>query len=447
MDLLKKLKALIAKGFATAEEKSAILALVKELPADEQETIKEETDQVEKLPEEAPADSAEDDAEDEEAAKSIIKKLTAEIKTQVGAAKAEMEKELTAWQKKLETKSVKTASIMSLVDNEKIVAAAKEIKSNQKTSVSIELKDFDFSLRTKASVPGDMSIADDYNGTVALSDLEAGVSRSPQRQPFIEQLVSVGSINSMLDVWIEVVAETGEPLPKAELAALPQKEFDFSERSAQVRKIGVYSKYSSEMAEDLPNLISEVRNFLISDLRLAVDSQILTGNGSGENLVGILQNAETWAAGDFASSVLEANRFDVIETAVTQVLVNLFVPNYIVVHPVDKAKMNLAKASDGHYVMPPFISADGQVISGVRVISNVGITAGTFLVGDFTRSSVKYRRGLTVEVTNTDQDDFIKDRFTVKATVRLVHRVKANDYGAFVKGSFATAIAALDSGS
>lgn len=438
-ELLKKLKALLAKGFASAAEKAEVRAKLAELKSEEQEVVKDESDKVEALPE---TDPKEAEAEDE-AVKSILKRVGDTVKSEVETAKKSMEAEVKSWLEARGT-AAKQNSLDALMANDGVLSFAKGIKS-AKGSVQVELADFDF--RKKGSVAGDISVTDDYTGTRALSELETGVSRNPQRQPFIEQLVSVGTINSPIDVWIEVTDESGDPLTVAELASLPQKEWEFAERTAQVKKVGVFAKYSAEMAEDLPNLVSEIRNFLIADLRRVVDTQILSGDGTNENLTGILQNATAYDAGSFAATVIDANPFDVIETAVTQVIVNLFTPNYIVVHPIDQAKMNLSKNSQGTYVLPPFISQSGQVVSGVRVISNTGITADNFLVGDFTRSSVKYRRGLTVEMTNTDQDDFVKDRFTVKATVRLVHRVKANDYGAFVKGTFAAAIASLEAGS
>lgn len=435
---LKKVKELLKQGWASAEVKAEIKTLYKELETEEQEAVSEEAEAVEGLPEENP-----EGGNDDEAVKSILKSIDQKIKVAVEEAKAEMDAEVKKWQSKQTKEVKKTASLNDLIENDKVVEFTKSVKKQQ-GSVMLELKDFDF--RSK-SVPADMGVGDNYDGTVALSELDPMVSREPQREPFIEQLVTVGTINSPIDVWIETTDEEGNPLPVAELAEIPQKDYDFKENSAQVRKIGVHAKYSAEMAEDLPNLIGEVRNFLISDLRRVVDTQILTGNGLNENLTGILENATAYSTGSFAGTIINANRFDVIETAVTQVLVAHHNPNFVVVHPVDKAKMNLAKAGDGHYVMPPFIASSGQVVSGVRVISNTGITAGTFLVGDFSKSSVKYRRGLTVELTNTDQDDFVKDRFTVKATVRLVHRVRENDYEAFVTGNFDTAISALEAGS
>ena len=419
----------MAKGMASAEEKAQVQALYKELDTEQQETVKEDVEAVDALP-------TEEAGADDEAVKSIVKTLETKIKEEVSGAQKAMEKDLAEWKKSQENgNAVKQNSLDVLLTEKGIQTFAKNVKS-EKGSIQVELKDFDFRAKAAADISGL-----NLTGSVSRSELEAGVSRAAQRQPFIEQLVSVGTINAPIDVWIETTGEEGDPLPVAELAAMPQKDWDFAERTAPVRKVAVYSKYSAEMAEDLPNLVSEIRNYLVADLRRVVDTQILSGAGTGENLTGILTNATAFAAGTLV--VDEPNNFDVIEAAVTQVLTNLFNPNYVVVHPVDAAKMNLTKGTDGHYVMPPFITAGGQTISGVRVVTNTGVTAGSFLVGDFTRSSVKYRRGLTVELTNSDQDDFIKDRFTVKATVRLVHRVKANDYGAFVKGTFAAAIADL----
>ena len=413
------------------------------------------TKEVEENTEETPVEETTEETQEEvsqeevnETVEKVFGSKAKEIETTLSAkldeSVSKMKDDLEAFADKVSA-SVKTSSKPSIsIDKEAYGAFKKAVVGGQKADMVIDLKDVDFA-NVKAA--GDISIDDSITGELPQAELDTVVSRDPQRQPFIEELVRVGTIGSNLDAWIETTDEEGNPLPVAELAAIPAKDYDFARKTAEVKKIGVHAKYSAEMAEDLPNLVSEVRNFLVSDLRRVVDTQILTGNGAGENLTGILENATAYSAGDFAGTVAEANHFDVIETAVSQVRTALHTPTHVVVHPTDLSKMNLAKAEDGHYVMPPFIASDGSVVSGVRVIVNTGITAGTFLVGDFTKSSVKYRRGLTLELTNTDQDDFVKDRFTVKATVRLVHRVRENDYESFVTGSFATAKAALEANS
>ena len=104
--------------------------------------------------------------------------------------------------------------------------------------------------------------------------------------------------------------------------------------------------------------------------------------------------------------------------------------------------MDLAKASDGHYVLPPFISNDGTTVSGIRVVSNTGIPVDNFLVGDFSKAGVRFKEGLTINV-GYENDDFTKNLVTILAEARLVQRVKSNHYGAFVKGVISTSITAL----
>jgi HK97 family phage major capsid protein len=389
-----------------------------ETTAEETETVEEETNT------------------EDEAVKSIVDTLNKKVDEKLAKAVGVLERSF-----KANSVSNEAQSNTLTIDTAKYDQFKKALKTEGRANVVFEIKDFDF---RKKSTVGDMSKDGNIAGEYPQGQLDPMVSRAPQREPYIEQLVAVGTITSDLDTWVETTSETGAPLPVAELATLPQKDYYFRKFSAEVKKVGVYSKYSREMAEDLPNLISEINNFLIADLRRAVDTQLLSGDGDDEELIGLLEHATAYSAGDFAGTIDEANHFDVIETAVAQVLTALHTPDYIVIHPTDRAKLRLAKGTDGHYVLPPFIMSDGSVISGVRVIVNTGMTAGKFLVGDFRKASLKYKRGLVVEMSNSNEDDFINDLFTVKATVRLVQRVRANDYEAFVYGDFATAISALE---
>lgn len=442
-------KSLMAQGFASVEAKAELRATLKDVEAEEAEVVAEEVAEVDALPEKAPEAPTGEEAEAEAIVEKIFKKSSAKLESTLGAkmdsklstALKTMQEDLTAFAKK--ALSVKTVKSVLSFDVAKYKEFASSIKSKQQ-SFSIELKDFDLA---KIKDAGDISVDGNITGELPQAELDTKVSRDPQRAPFIQELITVGAISSNLDAWIETTGEEGDPLPVAELAKLPAKDYDYARRTAEVKKIGVHSKYSVEMAEDLPNLVSEIKNNLIVDLKRVVDTQLLNGDGEYDELTGILKNAVAYNAGSFAGTVSRANRFDVIETAVSQVITALHMPNVVCVHPTDVAKMNLTKDLNGNYVLPPFLTAGGQTISGVRVVANTGITVGTFLVGDFTKSTVKYRKGLTLEMTNTDQDDFVKDRFTVKATVRLVHRVRENDYEAFVKGNFDTAIASLESGS
>lgn len=75
--LIKMIKALMAKGFATSAEKAQVQALFKELGADEQEAVKEDADKVAGLDETDPADKTAED----EVAKGLKALLSAEAKS------------------------------------------------------------------------------------------------------------------------------------------------------------------------------------------------------------------------------------------------------------------------------------------------------------------------------------------------------------------------------
>ena len=307
----------------------------------------------------------------------------------------------------------------------------KAMKEKSGASVQITLK-----------AAGTMALSTNTTGQIPQAEREAGITRIVRRNPFILELVNVGTIMSNVWEWVEQKNADGGAGMTAEGAAKSLADFDLVVASANVKKVTAYIKVTKEMLDDVALMRSEIDQELTELINLKIDDQLLNGTGLTVNLTGINTNATAWAAGAFALKIPTPNVFDVIRTAINQVRVNLFEPNYIVMHPTDVAKMDLAKASDGHYVLPPFISNDGTTVSGIRVVSNTGVTVDNFLVGDFTKYGVRFKEGLTINV-GYENDDFTKNLVTILAEARLVGRVKSNHYGAFVKGVISTSITAL----
>lgn len=330
--------------------------------------------------------------------------------------------------------SLKTAENLADV----IVKAYKDnlekIKSNTSGMMNFELKS-----------AGTMAISTNYSGgTVGLSSLEQGITRIQRRSPFIRQIVNSAGTTSKYVVWIEQANADGGAGLTAEGTAKTQADFDLVEASMQTRKITAYIKVSKEMLADVPFVEGEIRNELIELIQLKLDSQILTGDGLTNNMKGIVTYATAYAAGNFANTINNANNFDVLRTAMSQIETANFMPNYIVMNPEDVAVMELNKSAlTGDYVMPPFSSVDGTTVKGLPVVANTGVTAGTFLVGDFTKSNLRIREDVNLQV-GYENDDFTKNLVTILAEARAVHYVKSNQTTAFVYGTFATAIAALE---
>jgi HK97 family phage major capsid protein len=307
----------------------------------------------------------------------------------------------------------------------------KAMKEKSGASVQIQLK-----------AVGTMALSTNTTGQIPQAERETGITRIVRRNPFILELVNVGTIMSNVWEWVEQKNVEGGSAMTAEGAAKSQTDFDLVVASANVKKVTAYIKVTKEMLDDVALLRSEIDQELTELINLRIDDQLLNGTGLTVNLTGIVTNATAWSAGAFALAIPEPTNYDVLATAINQVRVNLFEPTYIVMHPTDVTKMKLSKASDGHYVLPPFSSVDGTSVEGIRVVANTGVTIDKFLVGDFSKAGVRFKEGLTINV-GYENDDFTKNLVTILAEARLVQRVKSNHYGAFVYGDFSDAITAL----
>jgi HK97 family phage major capsid protein len=303
------------------------------------------------------------------------------------------------------------------------------------------------SVKLDVKAAGTMTINGNYSGgTVGLSTLESGFTRVQRRQPFMRELVNSAGTNSKYVVWIEQAnPDPGEAGMTAEGAPKTQTDFDLVERSCDVKKITAWIKVSKEMIADLPFMAGEINGELMELVALKLDQQILSGDGVGNNMTGIEANATAWAAGSFAGQIDNANNSDVLRVGIAQVANNNFMANYILLNPEDCAAMQLTKSSTGEYTYPMFIEgADGITrVKGIPVIENPGVTAGSFLIGDFTKSNLRIREEMNISVGYVD-DDFTNNLMTVLCEARACHFVKTNHYGAFVSGTFTAAKAALE---
>ncbi len=333
----------------------------------------------------------------------------------------------------LETKGLPNARVQETLES-LLTEKKDELKAmKEKSSASVQIA-------FKAA--GTMALSTNVTGQIPQAEREQGITRIVRRNPFILELVNVGTIMSNVWEWVEQKNADGGAAMTAEGAAKSQADFDLVLASANVKKVTAYIKVTKEMLDDVPLMRSEIDQELTELINLKIDEQLLSGSGSGNNLTGIITNATAWAAGAFANAIPSPKKWDVLRTAINQVRVNLFEPTYIVMHPTDVTSMELSKDSTGQYVLPPFAALDGSIVSGIRVVANTGVTIDKFLVGDFTKAGVRFKEGLTINV-GYENDDFTKNLVTILAEARLVQRVKSNHYGAFVYGDFSDAITAL----
>lgn len=334
------------------------------------------------------------------------------------------------------------AQVKASIDVEAVKKGLEDMSEGQRNVFTFNIKSMkDLDVLAKSTSEGDLT------GDVIEGDRVTEITRDPVRSIFVESIADVTTITSDHLSYVEVTNEDGSPATTAELGDIPEKDFEFTEYKADLKKITVSNKHSVELLKDAPQLVSAIKGWLQEDINIVTDDQLLNGDGIGNNLSGVFTVASVLdAAAVGTKRVEDANLYDVIRVALTKVAVSgkgKFMANYVLLNPEDADALDLTKDANGQYILPPFRSADGTTIKGARVIENVGIPAGEFLVGDFRKLHVGVKGGVEVEMTNSDGTDFSKDILTVKLRRRIASYVRTNDSGAFWTGTIADVIAAL----
>jgi HK97 family phage major capsid protein len=295
-------------------------------------------------------------------------------------------------------------------------------------------------------VKADTTIAGDYTGTIALSELDSDVNRIQRQSVLISNVVNRGLTNSM---YVTYIQQTAQPTSAWVTEAYLKTEYEekYTEVSKQVKKVAGLVKVSKEMLSDLSFVQNEINTDLVQGVLTGMDNSLLNGAG-GTDLEGLLSFAPVFSAAagtPFSLSIFEANILDVIRVAMSQIQSAKFEPSHVILHPIDVAKMQLTKTSTGEYSTPFWypLSTGEMRVTTLTIISTTFMTAGNFLVGDMSRSNLRMRENVNIQVGYVN-DDFARNMVTILAEARAVHYVKLNDVNAFVKGTFSTAIALIN---
>ena len=381
-----------------------------------------------------------------------VKSLHAKIEgltTQLDEAKSagatleyveKMQLQLDKLDMKLQKKTIQNGTAASL-DSE-----LKSMFSEKSFSDQIELLKKSSGNNVNLDVKAATSITlGSYAGTALTTEVDRSIVGPQTNMPFFRDIVNVAPIRGNKVTWINKSAVSNGAGMTAEGATKTQISWTYSEESADVKKITAYVKVSKEALDDLDFLRSEINTDLRQEIELKLDEQIAEGSGVGQNLKGILTYAPTFAVAgtSLAAAVDGANRLDVLRSSVALIRKAKFRANYIAINPVDAALMDMEKGDDNHYILPPFVTADGTRVAGTTVIESFSIDEGSFLVGDFTKSNLRIREEININL-GYENDDFTKNMVTILAEMRAVHYIKLHHVPAFVKGTFAAAIALIN---
>jgi len=337
------------------------------------------------------------------------------------------------------------------VDDDKPVSLRNQIKAWQEENRSVidairrgERRDLN-PLELRADDP--MTTATVNSGSSVFlpnaGQAPGGVVDLVRTQPTFWSRLTKGATNLNPLYWVNKSNKQGAADFIGEGVLKPLASIDLTVETSTAKKVAERMRVSTELLNDVPGFESLIRNELIYEIQKHANDAVLTATASSTDPAGI-----TTLASAFTLTTIEAGSdptyMDAIRAAIAQLQSLNFTDNIVAfVNPIDAANMDLSKsADDGHYLLPPFVSANGMIVSGVPVVIDNNITVGNLLVGDMTKYKILMLEGLTIR-WGLDMDDFSKNLITVIGEMRFHQYFSANHTGAFVYDSFADIIAAI----
>lgn len=202
---------------------------------------------------------------------------------------------------------------------------------------------------------------------------------------------------------------------------------DFDVVTESLTKVAVLTKLSDEMIEDYGFVSDWINSQLIYDLSVTEEEQLLAGDGTGSNILGLLNRSgiqtmtSTAATADvWFDDIYKA--FDLVSAG------SPLKADGLIINDLDYQVLRLAKDSNGQYYGGgPFAGAYnvGGIIHqppvwAKRTVPTTSVPRGTALAGAFKQGAITLRKnGLRVDSTNTNVDDFERNVVTFRAEERL----------------------------
>lgn len=207
----------------------------------------------------------------------------------------------------------------------------------------------------------------------------------------------------------------------AEGAQKPFGSTDFEAKTGTVKTIAHLARISKQLMADAPALVAYINQRLVYGVDLVVEDQLVTGDGTGQNLSGILHDGNYTVHGATKANLGKAPTiFDLILFAKAKVEDAFFRPNVILLNPIDWTSMLMEKNASGDYYLGHPASVAPKYLWGLPVWTTPAITQGKFLVGDFNAAATLWtRQGMTVEMFEQDVDNVQKNLVTIRAERRL----------------------------
>ncbi|MDE3796631.1 phage major capsid protein [Sinorhizobium meliloti] len=285
------------------------------------------------------------------------------------------------------------------------------------------------SMEIKATITSATTDANGSAGDLVVPQRDTLVGL-PRRRLTIRNLLNVVQVSSGSIEYPQQTGRVNNAAPVAEAALKPESDLKFDLKTTPIRTIAHWLKASRQILEDAPQLRDLIDQELRYGLALVEEAQLLNGDGTGQNLNGMIPQATAFAA---PITITSPNEIDKIGLAILQASLTNVIPDGIVIHPSDWWRMRLTKNADGEYILGDPMTAVQPSLFGLPIVATEAMAVDTFLVGSFASQTLYDRWTARVEVGFVN-DDFTRNLVTVLGEERIGFAAKRPE--ALIVGDF-----------
>lgn len=264
-------------------------------------------------------------------------------------------------------------------------------------------------------------------------DRQAGIVAPPQRPMTIRNLLMPGETSQGS---VEFVAETGftnSAAPVAEGTTKPKSDLTFDLKTAPVRTIAHIFKASRQILDDAPALRTYIDGRATYGLQFREEVQMLNGDGTGQNILGLVPQATAFAVPAGMPAIADATAIDRLRIAILQVVLAEYPSSGFVLNPIDWAVIETTKDAEGRYIIGNPQNGTQPTLWGLPVVATQAMAQNRFLTGAFNLAAQIFdRMEIEVLLSTENVDDFEKNMVTLRAEERLALAVYRPE--AFVTG-------------
>lgn len=359
--------------------------------------------------------------------------VTDAMKAKIETQKGEIERVIEQVQK-LEEKGVKLRNQnpekKSFIDFVKGNDKYQALSQKSQNCAEIEVSKSDMASMAETKVTSSGLVAPQYDPVI---------QGAPRQNLLIRDLIPTTPVTGQSFTYFKELLHTLGAGMVAEGAAKPTSNVTFEQVTDIVKKIAVWMPVTDEALDDVPQLYSYIQELLRYDLELKREGQLLKGDGTGNNLNGIMTQATVF---DPDLSKATDTAIDTVRRAIYQARKqSKLAADAVVMSDLDWMNIELQKDGENRYLFANLQGLVTPVLWGRPIVASDSMdegdgstTGGEFLTGSFQQGARIYdRMGFTIKVGMIN-DDFIKNQRAILVEERLGLAVRKKH--AFVKGRF-----------